>query len=137
MDSKDVFALLEQQDRKWLKIEGYEYEFLYEKTCGTKILKSWLKDENKDEERKVVEFDTTIEVFINSIIDWKNVKIKDLADNHYGLTEEQLETEVKFSPKLLNNKLFSNQPGLILALINESNKSKISELEEKEDKKKE
>lgn len=133
MTLREMEELIKKQDQKWLKVG--EYEFLYEKTTGEKILNEQIKSIDSNDDNK--ELKLLIAVLIDSIIDWKNVKFKDIVDNTDGLKLEDLEQEVPFKKEWLNKKLFSKYPNLIIELMNSARDSNSKAVEAEVEKKKE
>lgn len=99
MNINELKSLLKKQNQKWITIG--DYQFLYEKLSGKEFIKIGAKGGNTNE------VETYVELLVKSIVDWKNVKVRDLFSSEVDLTSDDfkninLDEEVKFDDALFD-----------------------------------
>lgn len=93
---KDLLNLILNQNKTWIEVDGYK--FLYKKLGGKQLLDISISSSDKSESEEM----KRINLIISSIVDWKNVKVRDLIIDSEGLTDEELDQEVEFSQELFD-----------------------------------
>lgn len=93
---KDLLNLILNQNKSWIEVDGYK--FLYKKLGGKQLLDMSISSSDKSESEEM----KRINLIISSIVDWKNVKVKDLIIDPEGLSDEELDQEVEFSQELFD-----------------------------------
>lgn len=122
MNIQELKGLIKKQNQKWLVVNNFE--FLYQKLGGSEFIKIGANTSQKSQN------DIYVDILINSIIDWKNVKVKDLFEAETDFTSEDFKgvnvEEVVAFDKEVFDVFLQNHIYLVGDLFNGIEKTQIS-----------
>lgn len=131
LSSLNVLDLVKEQDKKWVKVE--HFEFLYKKLGRNELFDIVTAAEKRSSKDKNLDNGKVIsDVLVGSIIDWKNVKLKDLIDDDVSVEGYDVEEEVEFSKELFE--IFLRENFSLFPAINSAVSESIVKKTEKVDK---
>lgn len=99
MNINELKSLLKKQNQKWIEVG--DYQFLYQKLGGAQFIKIGANTSQSNQN------DIYVDILVQSIVDWKNVKVKDLfeedtdftSDDFKGVKSEEI---VKFDKEVFD-----------------------------------
>ena len=95
---KELKQLIKEQNQTWIKVG--DFEFLYKKMGGEEMIKIGSK------QTSIESNSVYVDILINSIVNWKNVKVKDILGN--DIDHENKEEYVEFDRELFDQFLSVN-----------------------------
>lgn len=93
---KELKQLIKEQNQTWIKVG--DFEFLYKKMGGEEMIKIGSK------QASIESNSVYVDILINSIINWKNVKVKNVLgdDIEYENKEEFIEFDRELFDQFLS-----------------------------------
>lgn len=95
---KELKQLIKEQNQTWIKVG--DFEFLYKKMGGEEMIKIGSK------QASIESNSVYVDILINSIINWKNVKVKNILGD--DIEHENKEEFVEFDRELFDQFLSVN-----------------------------
>lgn len=95
---KELKQLIKEQNQTWIKVG--DFEFLYKKMGGEEMIKIGSK------QASIESNSIYVDILINSIINWKNVKVKNILGD--DIEHENKEEFVEFDRELFDQFLSVN-----------------------------
>ena len=95
---KELKQLIKEQNQTWIKVG--DFEFLYKKMGGEEMIKIGSK------QASIESNSVYVDILINSIVNWKNVKVKNILGDE--IEHENKEEFVEFDRELFDQFLSVN-----------------------------